>query len=250
VNYMNPTEKHDGTQHVLYDADQLSDIKPMMFDPVALQQAGLVHGSAEGRGTTHFIELDGKPCVLRHYRRGGLARLLGDCYLRRTLSQTRAWREWHLLANLSVQGLPVPRPVAAQVITHGLFYRADLVMQRLEGTCSLSQALKGDSALPGKQWKAIGQCIRRFHAAGVYHADLNAHNILLGAEEKVWVIDFDRGEIRPSANDWQQANLARLRRSLDKLSVLQGALHQGFHFTNADWQQLMLGWEATSVSAN
>jgi len=240
---MNPTEKHDGVQHVLYDADQFSDVELMMFDPLALQRAGLVQGGAEGRGTTYFIELEGNPCVLRHYRRGGLARWLGDCYLRRTLPQTRAWREWHLLADLAVQGLPVPQPVAARVVTRGLFYRADLIMQRLGGARSLSQALKGDSVLPEKQWKAIGQCIRRFHNAGVYHADLNAHNILLSADGKVWLIDFDRGEIRPPANGWQQVNLARLRRSLDKLSAMHQASHGVFHFSNTDWQQLMLGWE-------
>ncbi len=236
---MNPTEKHDGAQHVLYDADQLSDVEPMMFDPVALQRAGLVRGSAEGRGTTHFIELDGKPCVLRHYRRGGLVRLLGDRYLRSTLPQTRAWREWHLLANLAVQGLPVPRPVAAQVVTCGLFYRADLIMQRLRGTRSLNQVLGDGPSLSREQWQAVGQCIRRFHRAGVYHADLNAHNILLGADDVVWLIDFDKGEIRPPAGHWEQANLARLQRSLGKLS----ASHRTFHFTDTDWQQLMLGWE-------
>jgi len=240
---MNPTEKHDGVQHVLYDADQLSDVELMIFDPLALQRAGRVQGSAEGRGTTYFIELEGKSCVLRHYRRGGLARLLGDCYLRRTLPQTRAWREWYLLADLAVQGLPVPQPVAARVVTRGLFYRADLVMQKVGGAHSLSHTLKGDSMLPAQQWKAIGQCIRRFHNAGVYHADLNAHNILLGADGKVWLIDFDRGEIRPSANGWQQANLARLRRSLDKLSMTHQASHEIFHFSSADWQQLVLGWE-------
>jgi len=241
---MNPTEKHDGAQHVLYDADQLSDVQPMIFDPVALQRAGLVQGSARGRGTTHFIELNGKPCVLRHYRRGGLMRLLGDRYLHGTLPQTRAWREWYLLANLVVQGLPVPRPVAARVITCGLFYRADLIMQRLGDACSLSQTLESGPLLSREQWQAIGQCIRRFHNAGVYHADLNAHNILLDTDDAVWLIDFDKGEIRTPSSDWQQANLARLRRSLDKLSASHEALQQVFHFTDADWQQLILGWKS------
>jgi 3-deoxy-D-manno-octulosonic acid kinase len=235
---MNPTEKHEGSQHVIYDADQLTDVDTRYFDAEALARDGLVQGGAQGRGTTHFVQIDGKDCVLRHYRRGGMvARLMGDRYWRATLPESRAWREWHLLADLSARGLPVPVPVAARVITQGPFYQADIVMQRLAETRSLSQTLE-EGALPETQWFAIGQCIRRFHNAGVYHADLNAHNILLGADDSVWLIDFDKGEIRPIARKWQMANLERLRRSLDKLS----GLHATFHFKESDWQQLMAGW--------
>ena len=198
---MNPTEKHDGSQHVIYDADQLTDVDMRYFDAEALTRDGLVHGSAQGRGTTHFVEIAGQDCVLRHYRRGGMvAGLLGDRYWRGTLPASRAWREWHLLADLSAQGLPVPVPVAARVITRGPFYQADIIMRRLNGTRSLSQALV-DGQLSEAQWQTIGQCIRRFHQAGVYHADLNAHNILLAdgskkTDDAVWLIDFDKGEVR------------------------------------------------------
>ena len=241
---MNPTEKHDGAQHVIYDADQLTDIELRYFDAEALARDGLVHGSAQGRGTTHFVEIAGKDCVLRHYRRGGMvAKLMGDRYWRGTLPESRAWREWHLLADLSEQGLPVPLPVAARVLTSGPFYQADIIMQRLSGTHSLSQALEA-GRLSEAQWQAIGQCIRRFHKAGVYHADLNAHNILLAdgskkTDDAVWLIDFDKGEIRSAARDWQMANLSRLRRSLEKLS----GLHASFYFQEPDWQELMVGWE-------
>ncbi|MDT8382828.1 MAG: 3-deoxy-D-manno-octulosonic acid kinase [Gammaproteobacteria bacterium] len=235
---MNPTEKHDGAQHVLYDADQLTTIEPGYFDAAALARDGLLRGTAQGRGTTHFVEIAGLDCVLRHYRRGGLmAGLLGDRYWRATLPESRAWREWHLLADLSAQGLPVPVPVATRVVTRGPFYRADIIMQRVPDSRSLNQVLQ-DGPLSAAQWQAIGRCVRRFHRAGVYHADLNAHNILLGGAVAVWLIDFDRGEIRPPSRDWQMANLERLRRSLDKLSGLQAA----FHFGEADWQQLMAGW--------
>lgn len=236
---MNPTEKHEGAQHVLYDADQLNQVTATIFDPVALQQAGLVRGNAEGRGTTHFVELEGKACVLRHYRRGGMvAALLGDWYFRGGLLRSRAWREWHLLADMLAQGLPVPQPVAARVITCGMFYRADLITRKLEGARSLSQVLTDGSALSETQWRSIGRCIRRFHEAGVYHADLNAHNIMLNADDVVWLIDFDKGEIRPPASEWQQENLARLRRSLEKLS----GLHAPFYFQELDWEQLKVGW--------
>lgn len=239
---MKPTEKHSGAQYFLYDRDQLADVDANSFDPDTLDKAGLLKGVAQGRGTTHFIELEGKDCVLRHYRRGGwAAKLLGDRYCRSRLSRTRAWREWHLLAVLASKGLPVPEPVAARVIEHGLFYTADLVTRRLQNTQSLSQVLQG-SPLTAEQWHRIGACLRRFHDAGVYHADLNAHNILLDNSGKVFVIDFDKGEIRLHANDWQLANLARLRRSLDKL---QGQL-RAFHFTESDWPQLITGWQGKS----
>ncbi|MBL1274583.1 MAG: 3-deoxy-D-manno-octulosonic acid kinase [Ectothiorhodospiraceae bacterium] len=256
---MNPTEKHEGSQHILYDADQMNDVELRLFDAEALARDGLIRGSAQGRGTTHFVEIASQECVLRHYRRGGMvARLLGDRYWRSTLPNTRAWREWHLLADLTTQGLPVPQPIAARVVTQGAFYRADLIMRRLTNTHSLSQAVQA-ACLPETQWRAIGQSIRRFHDAGVFHADLNAHNILLNkilpenmpmqeetvpqALVAVWLIDFDKGEIRPVARNWQMANLMRLKRSLDKLS----GLHAPFHFQDADWQQLMAGWEREKI---
>lgn len=235
---MNPTEKHNGSQHVLYDADQLNDIDVQMFDPEALAREGLLRGQAQGRGTTYFVELCDQPCVLRHYRRGGwAARLFGDRYWRATLPETRAWREWHLLADLAEQGLPAPRPVAAQVVTDGMFYCADLITQRLEGAQPLSQALINDS-LSEAQWRTVGRCIRRFHDAGVYHADLNAHNILLGEDNAAYLIDFDKGEIRSPKRSWQAANLARLRRSLDKLK----GQSRTFHFAESDWVWLKEGW--------
>ena len=71
-------------------------------------------------------------------------------------------------------------------------------------------------------WHAIGSCVRRFHDAGVCHADLNAHNVLLDADGGVHLVDFDRGSIRaPGA--WRTANLARLERSLAKLAGAETA---------------------------
>ncbi len=237
---MNPTEKHDVSQHILYDKDQLDEIDASLFEPKTLARAGALRGSAQGRGTTHFLEIDNDRYVLRHYRRGGwMANLLGDRYWRTTLSRTRAWREWHLLARLFAIGLPVPKPVAARVLTSGPFYRADLLTRYLENNVPLSSALQ-DSDIPETIWFSIGQCIRRFHDAGVWHADLNAHNVMLNPNpgNTVYLIDFDKCKIRPPHPDWQRANLARFRRSLDKLS----RQHRPFHFDNGDWQALIAGW--------
>ena len=85
-------------------------------------------------------------------------------------------------------------------------------------------------------WHKIGQTVRQLHDAGVYHADLNSHNLLLDKEGKVWVIDFDKGAIRSPGN-WQQANLERLLRSFNK----ESQLHTSFHFVPENWQALMAG---------
>lgn len=207
-----------------------------MFDASAWARRGQLSGGARGRGEAVFLRDGAHEYVLRHYRRGGLpGRFIRDHYLWTGLQRTRAWREWHLTAELYVRGLPVPRPVAARVEHHGLWYRADLITLRIPAARSLAQALAGNT-LDVAQWQAIGHCLRRFHDAGLYHADLNAHNILLSGEE-VFLIDFDRGRLRADGA-WRRRNLERLLRSLRKL--YNDAID--FAFREEDWQALLAGY--------
>jgi 3-deoxy-D-manno-octulosonic acid kinase len=66
-------------------------------------------------------------------------------------------------------------------------------------------------------WRRTGRAIRRFHDAGVVHADLNARNILLGADDAIHLVDFDRARFSAGNKRAFAANLSRLRRSLEKL---------------------------------
>jgi 3-deoxy-D-manno-octulosonic acid kinase len=224
-----------GSQHILYDADALREAEPWLFDREELQNRGLLTGLARGRGTTWFYAHDELALVLRHYQRGGMiAQLLNDRYLWTGIKRTRAWREWALLAHMHARELPVPQPIAARVVRHGLWYRADLITRRILYTEPLADKLmlKG---LDASRWRGIGLCIRRFHDAGVYHADLNAHNILLGKENAVFLADFDKGELRKPDERWKQENLARLHRSLRKLKDA----NKEFCFGEADWTLLV-----------
>ena len=212
------------------------------FDPAWLAREGLLRGQATGRGTTHFAEIAGRAVVLRHYRRGGAVRhLLGDRYLWTGLQRTRPWRELAVQAALHARGLPVPQAIGARVVRAGAapFYRADLLSERLPATRTLAQALAA-GGLPASVWRAVGRTIARFHAAGLEHADLNAHNILLDDAGEVWLIDFDRARLHTGAGRWAPANLVRLRRSLDKLAAADGA----FAFRDADWDTLTAGYES------
>jgi 3-deoxy-D-manno-octulosonic acid kinase len=230
-----------GGEVILYDDALLSHAGPALFAP-ALQAAR----AAGGRGATLFIECAGQPCVLRHYYRGGLiGRLLSDQFFWLGEAMTRCFREWLLLERLFDMGLPVPRPVAARYQRSGFIYRADLVTARLPGVESLAARL-GRGAVSTEVWGRIGACIARFHAAGVWHADLNAHNIQIDAAERIFLLDFDRGRIRPLADDWQQANLARLQRSLLKISASStGAAG----FSAGEWRSLVEGHAAALAAA-
>jgi 3-deoxy-D-manno-octulosonic acid kinase len=186
------------------------------FDASAWIARGAVVGEALGRGTTWILQDGDRRLVLRHYRRGGLiARLSPDRYLWRGEDATRPFRELRLLDTLYAAGLPVPVPVAACYRRDGLFYRGDILTVFLPDTESLAQRIRRGTA-DEASWQAVGRCLRRFHDFGVFHADLNAHNLLLAGAAEVFVIDFDRGELRQPGL-WRDANLVRLRRSIEKI---------------------------------
>ena len=213
---------------ILYDDTLLSHADESLFSPPVRAPA------VGGRGAAWIVPGTEGEWVLRHYRRGGLpAKLVADRYLWMGLELTRPWREWHLLAELHTLGLPVPRPVAARVTRGTLSYRGDLITRRIPAARSLAELAGADGeTLP---WKGVGACIRRFHDAGVWHADLNAHNILVDEGAAIWLIDFDRGERRRTRDGWQQGNLARLQRSLRKLGLPEAALQEG-------WAALLEGY--------
>lgn len=223
---------------MLYDASRCDQPDERIFARDYWRGRGVLHEAAGGRGTIAFIGDGERRWVLRHYRRGGLvAKLLGDRYLWTGATATRAFREWRLLSQLRAAGLPVPAPVAARYERFGLFYRADLVTEELPTRRTLAEALQS-APLEAARWRAVGQCVGRLHAHGVQHADLNAHNLLLGSDGAVYVLDFDRGRIRPRGA-WEQAVLERLQRSLRKVTA---GLPPG-RFDAAAWQALLQGHE-------
>ena len=235
------TVEHGGGA-MLYDSSRAGNAVPGWLDPDWWRKRGTVTVASEGRGGACLIDADGRSLVLRHYRRGGwAAHLSADRYWWHGAEQTRSFREWHLLYHLHRVGLPVPMPVAAGYRRRGRSYVADLLVQRLPGVRSLASELRS-APVALRTWVAVGRWLRRFHLCGVCHADLNAHNIMLGADDAVWLIDFDRGTLR-SPGWWSDANLVRLHRSLVKIA----APLPPERFSAADWQLLLDSYFATRL---
>jgi len=234
-----------GKRWILYNPSLMPEPRVDFFDCQILEQQGVIRGRATGRGDTCFYDVGSSRWALRHYLRGGvIAKLLKDKYLGLRITRSRAWKEWSLLQQMADKGLPVPVPVAASVIKKGLFYQADLVTEYIHDTQTLADRLE-TAALEKDMWKDIGACIQRFHQHSVYHSDLNAKNILIDKENKVYLIDFDQCSFK-QASGWKRANLERLKRSLDKFV----SKSRDFNFSEENWQQLMLGYQSSNNSAN
>ena len=222
---------------ILYDSARVEKPSDELFTPEYWQARDAVTARGGGRGGVYFIRDERRHWVLRHYRRGGLiAKFITDRYWWSGAEQTRAFCEWRLLYELRQKAFPVPAPVATRYVRSGLWYRADLITEALPPGRTLAQMIVG-TTVTDEVWRKVGAAVARLHRAGVQHADLNAHNILLGESAKVFVLDFDRGRMR-ERGAWEQKVLARLQRSLLKIC----AQNPKARFGEREWRDLLEGY--------
>lgn len=213
------------------------------FQPQFWQNRGLVTGQSKGRNTVWFVKQGNKQAVLRHYYRGGLvAKINNDKFWSCELVNSRAMAEFRLLQQMRLWQLPVPRPCAALYQQHAMGYSADILIERIEHAIDLAHLL-AERALTPYEWQQLGRVIAQFHQHGVYHSDLNCHNILLDNTGQFWLIDFDKCAIRPQG-PWRANNLARLQRSLLK----ERGLQQAFSWDMQQWPSLLAGYNAQIAS--
>lgn len=201
-----------GAAAMRYDAKVVAHADLSLFDPKApaLQAQAVSEG---GRQAAWYVACGEHDAVLRRYRRGGwAARVSDDRYLWAGLQRVRSLNEFDILRSLYEAGLPVPRPYAAAYWKGGFSYRAAILVERLHNVRPLASALDvADS-------EQVAGAIYAMHEHGVWHADLNAYNILLDPEGRAWLIDFDKARRTVLAPERRSANLLRLRRSLAKVA--------------------------------
>lgn len=218
--------------HIVFDDSLINDDIEACFDVPFWQTSDKIVGSAEGRGTTWFVQLDNMQGALRHYRRGGLfGKLISDHYIFTGWEKTRSVAEFHLLQKLHTAGVNVPRPIAARVQKRTFCYQADLLSEKIPHAQDLVSILQ-QRALTPTEYSAIAQQIKKMHKAQVNHTDLNIHNILLDKQGKVWIIDFDKC-FQQSGEHWKEANLLRLLRSFNKELNKRNIMWQ-----QSDWELL------------
>ncbi len=227
----------EGACSIIYDAAAAGEARAHWFDPAWWESQGQAAPADTGRGTTWFVGAPGAQWVLRHYWRGGrVARWIADHHLWLGLERTRPFAEFRLTQRARALGLPVPRPIAARVLRAGLVYTGDLITERLPAVPCSSLMVK--RALDASGWSAAGACVARCHGAGLDHADLTWNNVLLDGDGTAHLIDLDRAVLRAPGR-WADANLARLKRSLIKLTPDWTAAER-----DAAWREFMAGYSA------
>ncbi|GAB4175434.1 MAG: 3-deoxy-D-manno-octulosonic acid kinase [Wenzhouxiangellaceae bacterium] len=203
---------------VRHDPERTPRPEPGWFDPDWWRTRHTARSLDGGRGAALAVDGPPGPAVLRHYRRGGwVARVNADRYLWTGLQRTRPWREWQVIRELWLAGLPVPQPLAAGVWRgYGPVYRGALLTARIHAR-SLTE---GAGALSADDWFRLGRLVAAFADAGLAHPDLNAGNVLVDDDGGFWLIDFDRARLLDRRGP-TRTMLARLTRSLRK----QGLAH-------------------------
>lgn len=196
--------------------------------------------SSGGRGGAWFIDTGCGHVVLREYRRGGLvARISEQSYVFTREQDVRSVAEFRLLDRLVAMGLPAPRPVAAWYRkVSGFLYEAAIIIERLENTTPLAELIP---VLDLADWEDLGATVRRFHDAGVNHADLNCFNVLV-RDSSYFLIDFDKGRFMPTkaAEKWKTGNLERFARSIRKVA--------GNSVLDRVWDSFMNGYNGSQSS--
>ncbi|HEY2775644.1 MAG TPA: lipopolysaccharide kinase InaA family protein [Candidatus Binatia bacterium] len=178
---------------------------------------------ASGRGGARRVVLrGGKVVFVRHYLRGGMVRhFVRDRFL---LRPPRPIRELEATESARAAGCRVPIVHAVGVEESGPFYRGWIVTSAIEGARAYIDALlEADEAERAALLAAAGAAIRALHDAGVYHPDLNGHNLLIDADGEIAIIDFDRATLG-APGSWRLGEKGRDRfwRSLKKLTAAKG----------------------------
>lgn len=146
-----------------------------------------------GRRCVDSVELAGiGPVIIKHYRRGGLlAHLVKQTYVMR--NKTRCQIEFEQMNQVRSLGVQTPEPIAF-AYSGSLAYRAWLITREIENQQSLAQLSCADPERAGRAVRILADQVNILIEHKILHADLHPGNILVDAQENVFIIDFDKSD--------------------------------------------------------
>ncbi len=192
-----------------------------------LQQLGALTSDMEaGAGNRHsafrLSLADGTELFARRGRRGGLiASILSDTYFGMT---PRPLTELAVTLEAMRRGISVAEPMGAMIERIGpVLYRGFVLTRAVRGM-TLWEFLKTDDdpTVRNHVLAQVRAAIDTMHNKGLFHADLNLHNLLVARAHDsftVIIIDLDKSRLfdAPLSSAMRRANAGRLLRSARKL---------------------------------
>ena len=186
-------------------------------------------------GRTAIMETRLEPIgdvVAKSYRRGGLVRFfIRETYL--NLGSIRCRTEYEQLHHALQLGISVPRPVA-YAYRGGLFYRGWLITEKISNQQTLASLSLTDLPRAQAAGEALREQVRKLIDNQILHQDLHPGNVLVTADGKVFIIDFDKaGPCRASRQQLAARYRKRWHRAVAKYNLpieISQALEAGFRF--------------------
>ncbi len=166
-----------------------------------------------GRTAVQHISLaDSGDLVVKKYRRGGIMeRVFKDRYL--YTDSCRARSELEMLVHADRCGINVPEPVFFAQKGRWL-YQCWLGTQKIPNIGTLAQLAASSPDLVQQCKDLLIRQIHRLIDHGIHHVDLHPGNVLLGTDQTVYILDFDKAALvrgnrqtlsRKYMNRWNRA---------------------------------------------
>jgi len=156
-----------------------------------------------GRSSVGYHRIDDLgPVAVKHYKRGGLwGRLVKRRYLK--WGKSRSQLEFELLLKAQDLGINVPEPL---LYAHRgrWIYLAWLVTREIKQPQSLARLSLNDEKRARQVMASVIDQISRLIDHGIWHVDLHPGNVVVDQNDRVFLLDFDKGSLH-------QGNKMRLR---------------------------------------
>jgi 3-deoxy-D-manno-octulosonic acid kinase len=171
----------------------ISDIQKMALIREFHQSQEEAEAPLSGRVRPQSADIHGLGrLIVKHYYRGGVLRHLN----RRTylnVGKTRSAAEFEALTYLRSIGLNAPEPVAfASLDIWFFFYHAWLVLKEIPSAETLAKLSLSKPSHAESVLEEISKQIRILIDNGILHVDLHPGNVLVDADNNVFLIDFDK----------------------------------------------------------
>ena len=210
-----------GRRELVLHRDVAAFAESILSGLESLSSAG--QSGAGNRQSAFRLNLEGGPEMFaRRSRRGGLIQsILADVYFG---MNPRPLQELAVTIEATRRGIPVVEPMGAMVEWIGpALYRGFFLTRAMRGmTLWEFVQTDDDPVVRGHVLRQTRVAIDTMHEKGLFHADLNLHNLLVtqaGESFGVMILDLDKSRLldAPLSPAMRRMNFARLLRSVNKL---------------------------------